>query len=150
MRHRGLVPGQEPAAIWLQVLEPKIRPNPETSAEIPKKVSLILSVLAALGFAIASPAGAKQQGGNGVHVNRSTHVNTTIRVNRSVHVNSKIRVNRTTVGRGRFVVGRTYNGRMWFGHNRHFWNGQWYDYGVGPCWINIDGEWFWNIAACPL
>jgi hypothetical protein len=74
----------------------------------------------------------------------------TVRVNGSVHVNSKIRVNRTTVGRGRFVVGRTYNGRMYFDHNRHFWNGQWYDYGVGPCWIYIDDEWFWHIAACPL
>jgi hypothetical protein len=107
-------------------------------------------VHAALGFAIATPADAKQQGGKGVHVNRSTHVNTTIRVNGSVHVNSKIRVNRTTVGRGRFVAGRTYNGRVYFDHNRHFWNGQWCDYGVGPCWIYIDDEWFWHIAACPL
>ena len=21
--------------------------------------------------------------------------------------------------------------------------------GVGPCWINVDGLWFWNVAVCP-
>ena len=51
-------------------------------------------------------------------------------------------------GRG-FVVGRHYGGHVWYGHNRHRWHGAWYEYGVGPCWINVDGEWFWNVLVCP-
>ncbi|HWC93374.1 MAG TPA: hypothetical protein VG475_09715, partial [Pseudolabrys sp.] len=49
-----------------------------------------------------------------------------------------------------FVVGRSYNGHRWFGHSRHRWHGRWYAYGEGECWINIDGEWFWNELVCPL
>lgn len=51
--------------------------------------------------------------------------------------------------KGNFVVGKQYNGHYWYGRNRHRWHGRWYNYGDGPCWINIDGLWFWNIAACP-
>jgi hypothetical protein len=39
---------------------------------------------------------------------------------------------------------------MFFGHNRHRWHGRWYGYGEGECWINIEGEWFWNELVCPL
>lgn len=49
----------------------------------------------------------------------------------------------------KYVVGKKYNGHYWYGYNRHRWHGVWYAYGVGPCWINIDGLWFWNVLACP-
>jgi hypothetical protein len=51
--------------------------------------------------------------------------------------------------RGNFVVGRAYNGNYWYGQNRHRWRGVWYAYGVGTCWIDVDGLWFWNAAVCP-
>jgi hypothetical protein len=73
-----------------------------------------------------------------------------VRVNRTVNVNRHVRVNRTVRGTSRFVVGRSYNGHIWYGHSRHRWHGRWYDYSVGPCWINVDGEWFWNVLACPI
>ena len=122
-----------------------------------KKVSLVLSVLAALGFAvvISAPADAKpQQGGSkSVHVNKNVQVNKNIKVNKTVNknikVNKNIQVNKNFKG-GKFVVGQKYNGHIWYGHNRHRWHGRWYDYGDGPCWINVDGEWFWNVIACPI
>jgi hypothetical protein len=118
-----------------------------------KKLSLALSVLAALGFAVAAPANAKEftknaQGNKNVNVNKSVNVNKNVRVNKNVNVNKNVRVNRAV--HQNYVVGRTYNGHIWYGHSRHFWHGTWYDYGVGPCWINVDGEWFWNILACPI
>ncbi len=122
-----------------------------------KKVSLVLSVLAALGFAfvMSAPADAKpQQGGSkSVHVNKNVQVNKNIKVNKTVNknikVNKNIQVNKNFKG-GKFVVGQKYNGHIWYGHNRHRWHGRWYDYGDGPCWINVDGEWFWNDIACPI
>lgn len=41
-------------------------------------------------------------------------------------------------------------GRVDVGRGRHFWHGQWYEYGVGPCWVYVDGVWFWNDLVCPL
>jgi hypothetical protein len=105
-----------------------------------KKVSIIISVLAALGFAATAPASAREVHKN-VRVNRTVHVNKTVHVNRNVHVNRSVHSN--------FVIGRRYNGHYWYGQNRHRWHGVWYEYGVGPCWINVDGLWFWNVAACP-
>ena len=119
-----------------------------------KKVSLVLSVLATFGFAVAisAPANAKEVHktvNRTVHVNKNVHVNRT--VNRNVRVRTNVRTNKVVSGSHRnFVVGRSYGGHMWFGHNRHRWHGQWYGYGEGPCWINVDGEWFWNVVACPL
>jgi len=114
-----------------------------------KKVSLVLSVLAVFGLAMTSPAAAKpqKQVNKTVHVNKTMHVNKNVKVNKTVHVNKSVHVNK---GSGKFTIGKTYNGHIWYGHNRHFWHGRWYDYGVGPCWINVDGEWFWNILACPI
>jgi hypothetical protein len=43
-------------------------------------------------------------------------------------------VNRNFNG-GRPVVGRQYHGGVWYGTGRRFWRGQWYPYGVGPCWL---------------
>ena len=76
------------------------------------------------------------------NVNRNAHVNNNVNVNRNVHVNRTVQ--------GNYVVGRAYNGHYWYGQNRHRWNGHWYAYGVGPCWINVDGLWFWNVAVCPI
>lgn len=104
-----------------------------------KKISLIASVLAALGLAIASPAdAAPKKGKTVVHVTRTTHVTRT--VHRTVRVGSP---------RRNFVMGRRYGNNVWYGQKRHFWHGQWYGYGVGPCWVNVDGLWFWNVLACP-
>jgi hypothetical protein len=67
-----------------------------------------------------------------------------------VHVNRNVRVHENGPANKRYVVGRRYNGHIWFGHTGHRWHGRWYAYGVGPCWIYIDGLWFWNPVACPL
>jgi hypothetical protein len=32
------------------------------------------------------------------------------------------------------VVGRRYHGGIWYGTGPRFWRGQWFAYGVGPCW----------------
>ena len=110
------------------------------------KLSAVLSA-AALGLAVslAMPADAKPV--KNAHVNKTVTVHRNVQVHRTVNVNRNVRVNRTVTRR--FVVGRTYNGHIWYGHNRHRWRGVWYAYGVGPCWINVDGEWFWNVVACP-
>jgi hypothetical protein len=112
-----------------------------------RKLSVVLSAVAALGlaFAVSAPADAKEV--KNVHVNRSVHVNRTVNVHRNVTVRRNVIVDRN-VNR-RFVVGKRYHGHVWYGHNRHRWHGRWYDYGVGPCWINVDGLWFWNVVACP-
>jgi hypothetical protein len=122
-----------------------------------KKISLVLSVLATLGFAVvtSAPADAKQQqgGGKSAHVNKNVQVNKNVKVNKTVNknvkVNKNVQVNKNYKG-GKYVVGQRYNGHIWYGHNRHLWHGRWYDYGDGPCWINVDGEWFWNVLACPI
>jgi hypothetical protein len=114
-----------------------------------KKIPLVLSVLAALGFAVATSASAAPQHRGGSGVSKSVHVNT-VRTNRTVNIRTNRTVGVNRAARGNFVVGRRYNGHIWYGRNRHFWHGQWYGYGVGPCWINVDGFWFWNELACPL
>jgi hypothetical protein len=122
-----------------------------------KKFSLILSVTAALGIGIVTSADAKGHGdhhGGGHHAGGhhagGHHAGGHAHVNRSVHVNRDVRVHDNRPANKRYVVGRAYDGHIWFGHNRHFWHGRWYAYGVGPCWIYIDGLWFWNPLACPL
>jgi hypothetical protein len=67
-----------------------------------------------------------------------------------VHVNRNVRGHENRPANKHYVVGRTYNGHIWFGRTGHRWHGRWYAYGVGPCWIFIDGLWFWNPLACPL
>jgi len=114
-----------------------------------RKLSIVLSAVAALGFAFAvsAPADAKPVKNVQVHRNVIVHRNVTVR--RNVTINRNVRVNRNVGVRRGFVVGRRYHGHVWYGHNRHRWHNRWYDYGVGPCWINIDGEWFWNVLVCP-
>ncbi len=127
-----------------------------------KKICLILSVTAALGLGVVATADAKGHGGGhggrhgghhgggghhgAAHVNRSAHVH----VNRSVHVNRNVRVHESRPANKHYVVGRRYDGHIWFGHSGHRWHGRWYAYGVGPCWIYVDGLWFWNSLACPF
>ena len=48
------------------------------------------------------------------------------------------------------INGTRYNNHVYYGHKRHFWHGRWYGYGEGECWINVDGEWFWNLLVCPM
>jgi hypothetical protein len=124
-----------------------------------KKLSLVLSVLATLGFAVAisAPADAKEQkqsSKSSSHVTtrsvNRTNVRVNIRTNKVGNVRTNVRTNRISSSSSKFIVGHRYGNRMWFGHNRHNWHGRWYDYGVGECWINIDDEWFWNELVCPL
>jgi len=117
-----------------------------------RKLSVVLSAVAVLGFAVAvsSPADAKPQGGSkNVHVNRTVNVHRNVNVRRNVTVHRNVTVNRRVGGGRNYVVGRRYGGHVWYGHNRHRWHGVWYEYGVGPCWINVDGLWFWNPIVCP-
>jgi hypothetical protein len=47
-------------------------------------------------------------------------------------------------------------GKHWKDHNnnwnhhahghRHYWHGQWWDYGVGPCWIRTPVGWIWTCG----
>ena len=127
-----------------------------------KKVSLVLSVLAALGFAVAisAPADAKeQQKGtkSPSHVTRSVNstnvrvnTRTNFRTNKIGNVRTNVRTNRIGSSSSKFLVGHRYGSHTFFGHNRHRWHGRWYAYGEGECWINIEGEWFWNELVCPL
>jgi hypothetical protein len=92
-----------------------------------KKLSIVLSLAAALavGVAFAAPELAVAQ----PHKHKNV-----------VHKN---------VVHNKFVVGRRYNGHTWYGRSSHRWHGRSYAYGVGPCWIDVGGLWFWNVAACP-
>ena len=116
-----------------------------------KKVSLVLSVLAALGFAVAisAPADAKPQQKN-VQVKQNIKVNKNFQSNKSIKVKNLQGNKNVNFKSGKFKVGQKVNGHMWFGHNRHRWHGRWYAYGEGECWINIEGEWFWNELVCPF
>ena len=106
-----------------------------------KKLSIVLSIVAVfgLGLALTAPqsvlAKDHKQQGHKQQVHKSMQKNV---VHKNVHVKKT------------YVVGKKYNGHhVWYGHHRHHWHGKWYAYGVGPCWIDIDGLWFWNELACP-
>ena len=43
-------------------------------------------------------------------------------------------------------VGSRYHGGVWYGRGRHYWNGQWYAYGVGPCWTSTPIGYVWVCA----
>ena len=115
-----------------------------------KKLSIALSVIAALGLAVATaPADAKPQGNK----HKSVQVKQ-VTVNKNARVRVKVKKNVVVVPVVRtkkvYVIGKTYNGRLWVGEKRYFWRGNWYDYGVGRCWIRINGVWFWNPVLCPI
>jgi hypothetical protein len=119
-----------------------------------KKLSIALSVIAALGLAVAAaPADAKPQGNK----NKSVQVKqVTVKKNFVVKKNVTVKKKGITVkkisgpNKTVYVVGKSYNGHIWYGQTRHRWRGVWYDYGVGPCWVRVGGLWFWNVAACPI
>jgi hypothetical protein len=119
-------------------------------AEMLKKLSLVLSVLAALGFAVAisAPADAKEPDKK-VQVNKNIQVNKNLQVNKNVKFKQNLQVNKN-IKFSKFKVGQKVNGHIWFGHNRHRWHNRWYAYGEGPCWINFEDEWFWNELVCPF
>jgi hypothetical protein len=101
-----------------------------------KKVSIALSVVAALGLglALATPQPA---------IAKDPHKKKVIVVKKNVYVKKNVHTKKV------YVIGKNYNNRVWYGRHRHRWHGAWYEYGVGPCWINVDGLWFWNVLACP-
>ena len=111
-----------------------------------RKILIAVSAVAALGLAVSTADA--QPVHKDKHVNKNVTVHRNVTVNRNVNVHRNVSVNRN-VSRGNFVVGRTYNGHVWYGRNRHRWHGRYYAYGVGPCWINVEGNWFWNVLACP-
>jgi hypothetical protein len=49
-------------------------------------------------------------------------------------------------GPGGPVIGRSYHGGTWYGPRRHFWRGQWYAYGVGPCWLPSPIGYVWTCG----
>ena len=118
-----------------------------------RKISLVLSVLAALGFAvsISTPADAFQanKGSKGAKMMQSKGVKSTktMKTGKTVIKTKKtMKVMKTN----KFIVGKTYNTHhVYFGHKRHRWHNKWYGYGEGECWIRVDGEWFWNLLVCP-
>ncbi len=71
------------------------------------------------------------------HSNKNGHVNRNVTVHRHVDVHRHIDVHRHGDGHRshRLVIGRPYHGGVWYGTGRRHWRGQWYAYGVGPCWF---------------
>jgi hypothetical protein len=87
-------------------------------------------------------------GNKNATVNKGVQSNKNATVNKNVHRNKTVNVNKAA--HGKYVVGKTYNGHYWYGENRHRWHGRWYAYGDGPCWIKVDGLWFWNASTCAI
>ena len=53
-----------------------------------------------------------------------------------IHNNVVVGRRATVLARGgAYRVGGRYHGGIWYGTGRHWWNGRWYAYGVGPCWL---------------
>ena len=116
-----------------------------------KKLSIVLSIVAVfgLGLALTMPQSVlaknqkqqvhKQQ----VHKQQVHKQQVHKQVQKKVFVKKNVHVKKT------YVMGKKYNGHVWYGHHRHRWHGRWYEYGVGECWINDDGDWFWNDLLCP-
>lgn len=98
-----------------------------------KKALVVLSITTAFALVLATPPSALAKDH---HKKQQVHKNVVVKKN--VHVRKNV-----------YVVGKKYHGHVWYGHRRHRWHGKWYDYGIGPCWINVGGLWFWNVAACP-
>jgi len=90
-----------------------------------KKISLILSITAALGIGIVASANAKGHGGGhgGGHHGGGHHGGGHHGAGRygrahhgGAHVNRNVRVHENRPANRHYVVGRTYNGHIWFGH----------------------------------
>ena len=90
--------------------------------------SLSILAIAVVAATLVIPAAASAEVRN-----RSVTVNRNVAVNRNIAVNRNVVVNRAVVGRP--IIGQSYGGGIWYGTGRRFWNGQWFAYGVGPCWL---------------
>ena len=124
-----------------------------------KKIPLMLSIIAALGIGIVASADAKGHGGGhggghhggghhgGGHHGEGHHGGGRHGGGHHEHATRDVHEHGA---HQRYVVGKSYDGHVWFGHSGHRWHGHWYGYGIGPCWIYVDGLWFWNPVACPL
>lgn len=118
-----------------------------------RKVTLVLSVISALGlgFAMMAPSASfakdpPNQNQNKPKQNKPKQNKPPQQKNIVVKPKNVVVKKKVTV---KYVIGHKYNGHIWYGYNRHRWHGIWYAYGVGPCWILIDDVFFWNILACP-
>jgi hypothetical protein len=105
-------------------------PPPKEGDTMLKRLFIVLAVIAAFGLVAATPAPSDAKPVKKVYVKKNV----------KVYKGPKKNV---------YVVGHSYGGHVYYGRNRHRWHGKWYAYGVGPCWINIGGIWFWNVAVCP-
>jgi hypothetical protein len=120
-----------------------------------RKVSISLSVIAALGLAVAlaapSVSFAKDPKPPKQHQVKQKNVvvhqkNVVVKPQKNVVVKHK-----DVVVKHKYVIGHKYHTHhVWYGYSGHRWRGVWYPYGVGPCWIWVDGVWFWNVLACPV
>jgi hypothetical protein len=117
--------------------------NPKEGDEMLKRLSIILSVLAVLGLGLALATSDAVFAQNKQHHSS----NTTKHYNKNYKSSKKNYTHHNTTHK--YVVGRTYGHHVYYGRHRHYWHGRWYEYGVGPCWINVGGVWFWNLLACP-
>ena len=108
-----------------------------------KKLSIVLSLFAALGFALAAPTAsdAKEKRKSAVVVVHKKKGAVVV-----VHKKGVVVRKRKTV----YVVGKSYNGFIYVGRKGYSWNGVWYVYGVGFCWVKVGDVWFWNPSVCPL
>ncbi len=116
-----------------------------------RKLSIAAAIATALLMptsAFADPAQNNSQNHKNATVNKGVQSNKNATVNKNVHRNKTVNVNKAA--HGKYVVGKAYNGHYWYGENRHRWHGRWYAYGDGPCWIKVDGLWFWNASTCAI
>jgi hypothetical protein len=102
-----------------------------------KKLSIGLSVAAVLGLGLAVTTSDAVFAKNN---HPTKHVSKSYKSSKKVYVKHSSK---------HYVVGHKYGGHVYYGHRRHYWHGRWYEYGVGPCWINVGGVWFWNLLVCP-
>jgi hypothetical protein len=107
-----------------------------------RKLSIVLSLAAALGFGLTVAAPDAALAATTVHHTHGTHHTTVVHTTHHTVIH-------TSHGTHHYVVGHSYGGHVYYGHNRHYWHGRWYGYGIGPCWVNVGGVWFWNVLACP-
>src|SRR5262245_61980929 len=96
-----------------------------------------LSIIAAIAALLLIPVSAFARGGGGHGAGErgargDRNVNVNKNVNRNVNVNKNVNRNVNVSRNVNARVGGRYYGGVWYGTARHYWNGQWYDYGVGP------------------
>lgn len=111
-----------------------------------RNISIAAAIAALLLVPVSAFAQKNQKGGGGGGGGGKQH--RTVQVKKTVHVqksgNVRINVNRHVQGKKTvYVVGRRYYGGIWYGPRRHYWNGRWYPYGVGACWLPTEIGYVW-------